>query len=135
MPPCERFCAAMSEGYSGHRTFREDGITRHEPLTPEQAEGLWLQAEERDRHRADLMPDEQAAIMMLFEAFQRLKDLGWQEAIYCPKDETTFEAIEAGSTGIHDCMYIGDWPTGSWEVIADNDLWPAHPILWRPKPE
>ncbi|TQE91484.1 MAG: hypothetical protein FKY71_20190 [Spiribacter salinus] len=125
----------MSKGYSGHRTFRENGVTRHEALTPEQAEALWLQAEERERHRAELMPDEQSAILMLFEAFQRLKDLGWQEAIYCPKDGTVFDAIQAGITMVADCRYVGDWPNGRWEVIADDDLWPAHPILWRPKRE
>lgn len=134
MPPFARCCAVMGE-YSGHRTFRENGITRHEPLTPDEAEALWRDAEERDRRRAELMPDEQAALDMLFEAFQRLKDLGWQEAIYCPKDGTVFDAVQAGITKTAACRYVGEWPRGGWEVIADDDLWPAHPILWRGKDE
>lgn len=41
---------------------------------------------------------------------------GWREASYCPKDGTHFQAIEAGSTGIHDANYTGEWPNGSWWI-------------------
>ncbi len=123
----------MNNDYSGHRTYRENGVIRHEPLTPDEAKAIWKSAEERRRDRAEAMPDERSALVAMFEAFQRLKELGWSEAIYCPKDGTVFDAIEAGSTGIHDCHYIGEWPNGSWELIGDGDLWPSRPILWRPK--
>jgi hypothetical protein len=84
--------------------------------------------------RADRMPDEHAAIKVMFDAWLRLKELGWKEAIYCPKDGSMFLAIEAGSTGIHDCNYEGEWPNGSWWV-HDGDCWPSHPILWKANPE
>jgi hypothetical protein len=85
--------------------------------------------------REGAMPDDAAALTILFEAYQRLKSLGWREAIYCPKDGTPFQAIEAGSTGIHTCHYDGDWPTGHWWISNAGDLWPSHPILFRPFPE
>lgn len=73
---------------------------------------------------------EQAAIQRLFEAYQELKRLGWNDAIYCPKDGTHFESIEVGSTGIHDTNYQGKWPDGSWWIF-DGDVWPAHPCLFK----
>lgn len=82
--------------------------------------------------RAEKMPDEHAALTQMFEAWQRLNELGWNSAIYCPKDGSEFSAIEAGSTGIHACHYQGEWPKGGW-WIHDGDTWPAHPILWRPR--
>ena len=77
------------------------------------------------------MPDEKTAIAMFFEAWQRLKELGWQEAQYCPKDGSTFDAIEAGSTVIHRCHYEGQWPTGTYWVESHFDLYPSRPVLWR----
>ena len=62
--------------------------------------------------RVDDMPTEKDAINAMFRAYLRLKELGWKEAIYCPKDGTRFRAIEAGSTGIAPCHYMGEWPNG-----------------------
>lgn len=70
-------------------------------------------------------------IEKLFEAYQALKRLGWNDIIYCPKDGTWFDAIEVGSTGIHTCRYEGEWPTGSWWISDENDLSPARPVLFR----
>lgn len=67
----------------------------------------------------------------MFEAYQALKRLGWNDIMYCPKDGTWFDAIEVGSTGIHNCCYEGEWPEGSWWVSDANDLWPAMPVLFR----
>lgn len=94
---------------------------------------IWASIEEEKAKRAVDMPDEQAALGVLFRAFTRLKELGFREAIYCPKDGSIFEAIEAGSTGIHDCSYQGQWPTGTWWVHFDGDMAPSRPILFRPK--
>ena len=82
---------------------------------------------------ATIMPTEQDALHVLGQAHQRLEELGWRNAIYCPKDGSVFDAIEAGSTGIHDCIYEGKWPTGGWWVLADGDMWPSRPILYREK--
>lgn len=83
--------------------------------------------------RAEAMPTEADAIECMFDAFQRLKELGWKEAIYCPKDGTPFDVIEAGSTGIHDCIYVGEWPDGHWWVLSAGDQWPSRPILFKAK--
>lgn len=93
--------------------------------------------EARDARRAELMPDTTAALRMLFEAYDRLRQLGWREAQYCPKDGSAFEVIEAGSTGIFNCRYDGEWPSGHY-LIADadaGDIYTSRPILFRLYPE
>lgn len=87
----------------------------------------------QDAAQAARMPDDAAALAQMHDAYTRLEKLGWRPAIYCPKDRTVFEAIEAGSTGIFDCHYEGEWPTGGWWTHNAGDLWPSRPILWRPK--
>lgn len=91
---------------------------------------------EIERHKAVLaraMPDEHACLKVMFAAWERLRELGWREIMYCPKDGTIFDSISAGSTGIHDCHYEGKWPNGRWWVFDGGDLWPASPIMWRAK--
>lgn len=70
----------------------------------------------------------------MHDAYTRLTELGWWDASYCPKDGSHFQAIEAGSTGIHDCAYWGAWPTGGWNIF-DGDVWPSRPILFKLYPE
>lgn len=116
----------------GHKTFINDsGEYRHEPLTASEADKLEVTIERDRQHRIALMPDEQTAIRMMFDAYQRLKELGWNNAQYCPKDGSTFDSIEVGSTGIHRTFYSGVWPKGVWYTQDRGDLWPAHPILYR----
>ncbi len=115
----------------GHKTFH-DG--HHEPLRKREADALLAAVEHRKVVRAEQMPDERSAISAMFEAWLRLKELGWNDAIYCPKDGTHFDAIEAGSTGIHDCAYEGKWPDGRW-WLYDGDIWPSRPILFRLRSE
>lgn len=125
----------------GHKTFDTGEIDphtgfpklRHEPLTRAEAEALWDACEKAKQERAQQMPDEQAAIRALFDAYQRLKELGWNDASYCPNDGSHFQAIEAGSTGIHDCNYQGEWPKGSW-WLYDGDIWPSRPVLFKRYP-
>jgi len=103
-------------------------------ISRELGEQLWAEVMKAKEQRAIDMPDDHAALMALGRAYQRLRDLGWREAMYCPKDGTVFDAMEAGSTGIHDCYYEGEWPKGSWWILADGDMWPSSPILFRLKP-
>lgn len=127
----------------GHATFATGEICpetgfpqmRHEPLTRAEADAIWAQCEAEKKARAELMPDEQSAIRAMHQAYQRLMELGWSDAIYCPKDGSHFKVIEPGSTGIHDGAYHGEWPTGGWDVYGDGDVWPSHPILFRLYPE
>lgn len=118
----------------GHKTLTDGkGGHRHEPLTRGEADKWLAAADAAKAAREASMPDEQTALQAMWSAYQRLCELGWREAIYCPKDGSYFDAIEAGSTGVHDCCYMGEWPKGSWWVAADGDLWPSHPILFRPR--
>lgn len=103
-------------------------------VTEEQFNELIAAIDRRDQQLAADMPTEQDALKVMFSAWERLKQLGWREAIYCPKDGTPFEVIEAGSTGIHTAHYEGAWPKGSWWVREAGDLWPSRPILYRPLP-
>lgn len=118
--------------YHGHMT-RADGT--HVLLTAEDAKALWEQVERAKAERTERMPTEKDALNVMFSAWQRLKELGWTEAIYCPKDGTIFDSISAGSTGIHPCHYDGKWPHGTWWVHEAGDLWPDRPILFRLRPE
>lgn len=122
----------------GHKTFSDDGLTfRHEPLTRAEA-GVLMEAVDRaTAKRAADMPDEQSAIQALFEAWYRLKELGWTEGQYCPKDGTKFRSIQLGSTGIFDCICDGKWPKCTWTTFDERDAYPsAHPpALIRLYPE
>ena len=116
----------------GHKTFDtgergEHGfpILRHEPLTRAEGAALWAHAKQCETERAERMPDERAAISALWDAYQRLKELGWKEPQYCPKDGTNFKVIELGSTGIFDCYYHGEWPKGLYMVSDEHDCYPT----------
>lgn len=122
----------MTDDYHGHMTFKDGS---HVALSKEDAEMLWRASEDIERRRKELIPTEQAAIHLFFQAWQRLKDFGWREAMYCPKDGTAFDVIEAGSTGIHDCQYQGQWPDGRFWVADAGDLWPSDPVLFRLRKE
>jgi hypothetical protein len=123
----------------GHKTFATGRTTadgfpelRHEPLNRAEADEIVAEVERIRAKRAADMPTERDAIMALFEAWQRLCELGWCNAENCPKDGSVFQAIEAGSTGIHECSYEGKWPDGHWWIHADGDLCPSRPILFKP---
>jgi hypothetical protein len=102
-------------------------------MTEKEALSLFERADAEKAQRAADMPNDKAALSAMFTGYQRLEELGWRDAIYCPKDGTVFDAIEPGSTGIHDCHYMGEWPNGSWWVHEAGDLWPSHPCLFRLK--
>lgn len=112
-------------------------IHRHEPLTAGEADALMQHAEQRQRERVERMPDEKAAINALFDAWLRLKDFGWKEPMYCPKDGTPFKIIELGSTGIFDGAYRGTWPDGSWDSWDEHDSYCSSiaPAMFKLLPE
>lgn len=120
----------------GHKTFwsKERGFW-HEPLHSGEANDLWEQCERERERREAAMPDEDAAIRALFDAYIRLKDFGWNDAMYCPKDGSDFHVIEAGSTGKHRCVYEGEWPKGSWWIVEEGDMFPSRPVLFKAIPE
>ncbi|KJV07991.1 hypothetical protein [Methylocucumis oryzae] len=126
-----------------HKRFFDAEIKKHEefvkqspPINAEKfdIENILAVAEANKSAIAKAIPTERDALTVMFAAFQRLKDLGFSEACYCPKDGSIFDAIEAGSTGIHSCHYDGEWPTGYYMIYSAGDLYPSNPILWRKKP-
>lgn len=120
----------MNGQFRGHKTLL-DGT--HVQLTSEEAEALWKESEKQVSDRTAKLPDEQSALNAMFEAQQRLKELGWRDGIYCPKDGTHFQAIELGSTGIFDCKCDGEWPHCTWTVYDERDAYPSSqaPELFR----
>ena len=103
--------------------------------TFQELEAIINREEAKRAKRAEQMPTESDALNIMFEAYLRLKELGWNDAIYCPKDGKAFQAIEAGSTGISQCYYAGNWPKGSWYSFYGADVYPSRPILFKPNTE
>lgn len=99
------------------------------------ADDILAMAERQAKERAEAMPDVESALKQMFQAYHRLQELGFQDIIYCPKDGTFFESVSAGSTSVNETTYWGKWPEGHWWIAEDGDLWPAHPVLWRPGPD
>jgi hypothetical protein len=125
-PDLDGFCRAYNEW----RQENPDADRRS--ATQIDAEAILAAADKAKAERAEKMPNEEVALRVLHDAYQRLEELGWRNAIYCPKDGGTFKAIEAGSTGIHDCIYQGEWPKGSWWCVWEGDMAPSRPILFKP---
>lgn len=119
----------MSErDYTGGHITMLDGT--HVPLSAGDARAIWARCEEADAKRRALMPDSMAALRMLADALSRLRNEGWRDGIYCPKDGSDFAVIEFGSTGIFTGSYFGKWPDG-YVMLCDSL---SHPkgILWKP---
>lgn len=128
----------------GHKTFDtgeigESGfpVFRHEPLTRAEADALLEASDKHRAERAARMPDERSAIRAMFDAYDRLRELGWCEGIYSPRDGTVFKIIELGSTGIFDCDCHGEWPDCTWTTYDAHDAYPSSkpPALFKLLPE
>ena len=108
----------------------EDG--KHIELTADVAQELWRSAMKAKAQREAAMPDEQSAIKALNDAYTRLLDFGWQAPQYAPKDGSTLDLLELGSTGIHAGQYDGEWPTGRWWLFCeDGDMYSVRPAMAR----
>lgn len=124
----------MTEDFHGHLT-KADGS--HVSLSADEAKAIWESIEAAGVARAVKLPDQQSAIDAMMEAWVRLKELGWRDAIYCPKDGSRFQVIECGSTGVFDCSYSGKWPDGYWMTADGGDCYPSSrpPTLFKLYPE
>lgn len=85
--------------------------------------------------RAEMMPTEQDAIDMMLRAYYRLKDLGWNDGMYMPKDGTMVTVCQHGSSGTFDCNYTGEWADGFFNLYDGGDVYPSRtvPPLFKPK--
>lgn len=97
------------EEYHGSMTMT-DG--RRVYLTSDEAKSLWDDIDRGIADRAERMPDSKSALSIINSAISRLKELGWNDAIYCPKDGTEFAVCEFGSIGMWKAFYTGKWPDG-----------------------
>lgn len=102
-------------------------------VSAETMEALIEASEKYHALLAELMPTEQHALQVMDQAYTRLKDLGFDNAVYAPKNGTPFDAIEVGSTGIFDCHYSGEWPKGTFFISDGDDFYPSRPSMYRLK--
>lgn len=93
----------------GHKTMIDGS---HLPLHKSEADAIWAQIEKAQAKRQSDMPTSHDALRMMIDAKERMSDLGWREAIYCPKDGTDFAVCQVGSTGMWRGRYVGKWPDG-----------------------
>ncbi len=119
--------SAEDDPIVGHKTWADGS---HTPLRKSEADEIWARAEAAEAKRAADMPTERDAINQLWDAQERLKEFGWKDPVYAPKDGSPLDVIELGSTGIHRAYYEGEWPTGGW-WLHDGDVWPCRPALAR----
>lgn len=122
---------------TGERDKHGLPVYRHEPLTRVEGEALWEAAKAAEAKRAVDMPTEQDAINVMFSAWQRLKELGWREGVYSPRDGSVFKTVELGSTGIFDCDCHGEWPDCTWTTYDSHDAYPSSkpPAMFKLLPE
>lgn len=119
----------------GHATMTDGS---HVPLTRAEADALWETAKAAQAKRAADMPTDIDALHALHDAFVRLRELGWREAKYAPKDGRELEVIEPGSSAWHTGYFRyhngRDGAGCFWLPDDTGDEWPSHPILYREPP-
>lgn len=121
----------MTNPIVGHKTIRhEDGSHHHEPLRESEAKAIMDSVAESKRRRAELMPTEKDAAKLMWDAWYRLKELGWREAMYGPTN-TPVMVVEPGSSGIHKAVRNEPWPEKTW-WSCDSDMSPMNPCLFKP---
>ena len=97
--------------------------------TQEQAGALFAEMKRTDAEREAEMPDTMAALHRALVARERLRKLGWNDGIYCPKDGTKFALVEWGSTGVHAGFYTGKWPEG--HIYCGDFLVQPQAVMWK----
>lgn len=97
------------------------------------AEAIMAKIDADKAKRAELMPTERAAIRVMFEAWQRLKELGWRDGQYMPSTGERYAGIQCGSTGIHAYTAEMRGPFDRMFTVYDGDIWPTRhpPVLFR----
>ena len=127
--PAQPWEATMDDGikYHGHATL-SDGA--HVAPSEDVMMSLWNAAMQRKADAARDMPTTKDALNGMHTGLSRLRDLGWKDGIYCPKDGEPFAMIQFGSTGIFEGWYMGEWPDG--RVYSCDYLSHPHGLMWKP---
>lgn len=94
-------------------------------------EAIIAEIDRKAKERAERIPDTQAALRLMFDCCERLKELGWRDMMYAPKDMRAEQVITWGSTGI----FAAQWMGTSWFVEDGGDLWPSEPLMYQPSEE
>lgn len=122
----------MSDKIVGHKTIaNDDGTHRHEPLRQSEADAIMAAVDAAKAKRAADMPTEEDAVRVMWDAWYRLKELGWRETCYAPTNERV-RLIEPGSSGIHIGSRHEPWPSKTWWIESHGDLWPSNCCLFKP---
>lgn len=102
------------------------------PLTEDELDLIFKEAEEEKIQRVKDLPTEKEALKVLNQAYCRLKDLGFTDFRFSNyKTNDNFEAIELGSLKpIKAFVAIN----GVWSFEA-GDMWSIRPILVRKNSE
>lgn len=111
-------------GFHGSMTM-SDGS--HIALSADEAKAMWDAFERAQAKRARRLPNTHSALSALSSARERLRELGWSDSRYCPKDGSQFAICETGSTGI--------WSAFSFEEYihySDSVTTPGRSTLWKP---
>ncbi len=120
----------------GHKTLRDaKGRLYHEPLTRAESDEIMSRIDAAKAKRAADMPTSEDAVRVLWDAWYRLKELGWQDPRYAPIDGRTKKVIELGSTGMHNgtCEPKEGREGGKWWWVHDeHDTYPCTPIFYLP---
>jgi len=81
--------------------------------------------------RASVLPTAETAMAVIQVATERLRDLGWVEIEYSPKDGSVFDSYVMGMPTAIPTSYLGTWPEGGWFTHEAGDIYPAYPSLFR----
>ena len=92
------------------------------------AREIMAQIDAAQLSRQDRYPTVQTCLDEAAQIMQRLKDMGWRDICYAPKDGTYFKAICFGATQPQTCCYIGK----SIFAASGGDWWPETPVLFKP---
>ena len=90
---------------------------------------IWAEIAAHNAALAAQMPDTATALRTMLNSRERLRQLGWSDGTYCPKDGSTFAIIQHGSSGIFSAFYIGDRPGGY--VMCGDYLYRPEGIMWK----
>jgi hypothetical protein len=99
-------------------------------ISEQDARAMMAQVEANEARKAAAMPTTKEAVSALFDAYDRLRQLGWSEGSYCPKDGSPFAAIQRGSTGIFTGFFDGEWPYDFAHI--ENAGTHPHGFMWKP---
>jgi len=106
-----------------NKRYRGEATTfdgRRITLSEDEVKSIWEKCEADKAKREENMPSTKEALDTLHSARERLRELGWSSAVYCPKDGSGFAVIEFGSTGIFPAIYHGEWPANGMQVDHIN---------------